>query len=493
MDTTVLIVGAGPTGLALACELARFRIACRLIDQKPQPAQYSQALAVQARTLEQWERYGIAEEAVATGLKAYGAKIFSGGKMILHARLQNIASKYPFVLGLPQSTTEALLTTHLTNTGGSVEREITLLGYSDRGTHIEAQLRNAAGHTEKLTARWIVGCDGINSLVRQTASIAFKGNKVPEYFSLADVHLTGKNVPTDELNVFACNGDFIVVLPYGRGLFRLLLERHQPPEDLDAKPTLAEFQKALDTLAARDLHASDPVWLSRFYITEKHAERYRAGNAFIAGDAAHVHSPVGGQGMNTGIQDVANLAWKFDAVLHGSPDSLLDTYDAERGPIGKRLIAGSSAALGVMTTTNPAVQFLRNHLAPIAASLGAVRRKVGGIATMTTLRYEKSQAVNDHGGGSKVHAGEYAPDAPVMNQHGATSTVHELIREPHSHILGSAADAPWMLTDGEANPYQGREALVYVIRPDGYVGFRGPATNQPALDAYLKFTCPHLT
>src|SRR5271155_4423621 len=275
METTVLVVGAGPSGLTMAIELARSGIPFRLIDRASHGAMWSQALVVQARTLEQFERYGIAAEAVRRGHRVQGAKAFSEGRMIAQVALAHrIPGRYPFVLFFPQRDTEGLLTERLTSLGGVVERGLELVDYADREGGIDAQIRPEAGEMETCRARWIVGCDGIHSTVRAIAGVPFEGNDADEFFALADVQLSGKDSPGDELHVYLHAGEVVFLARLSAQLYRVMVARRiRPPSD--APPGREELQDAIDRIARADVRVADPAWASRFHIAQRKAVHYR--------------------------------------------------------------------------------------------------------------------------------------------------------------------------------------------------------------------------
>jgi len=305
IDVPVLVVGARPTGLMMASQLARHGIRCRVIDTAPHPTRLSKALAIHARTLEIFENIGIADRFVSSGVKAHGGSIYSGGKRIAHFLFDGLDSRYNYALMLPQDETEALIEKHLESFGLQVERSTELIGFTQDSQSVVATLRLANGREEPCRAEYLIGCDGAHSSVRHALKLAFEGAEYEENFALADV-MVDSSMPNDEIVGFASEKGIVFFFPITNGRYRLITDVQTTRPDRD--PTLEELQSIVDDqchIAAR-LH--DPRWTAYFKIHRRQVASYRIGRAFLAGDAAHIHSPAGGQGMNTGLQDAYNLA-----------------------------------------------------------------------------------------------------------------------------------------------------------------------------------------
>ena len=510
-EPQVLIIGAGPTGLALAIELARFGVPFRLIERSAQPAQWSQALGVQARTLEQFERYGIAEAAVAQGRKIHKATIFSDHKPILELGFDGIHSRYSYLLLLPQSETERLLIERLTELGGQIERTVELISLHQGDKEVAATLYHADGQTECVHVPWLVGCDGAHSLVRHQCDLPFEGDTVGSEFFLGDVHISGAEVPGDELRVYLHKGNVVFIGRLSESIYRVIVVLHdQRPtmSDTHAGPepelTLADLQQAVQEHADPGMQLSDPTWITRFRINQRKAKPYRAGRVFLAGDASHVHSPVAGQGMNTGIQDAANLAWKLAAVITGAPATLLNTYDEERGAVGEALLAATSRGLAAATTVNPALESLRDWVLHWLGGLSYFQEKARGFVSETAINYRHSSIVKDGGRASSLHAGDRAPDATYRDANGQERRLYEALTAPQHTLLllhvserrKSELAGVWPETQILAlHPYPEEplaqlyankgEPILYAIRPDGYIGFRGGLKDAGALTEYV--------
>ena len=359
MSPTVLVVGAGPVGLTLACELARYRVGVRLIDRSPEPTRTSKALVVWSRTLELMDRMGCTEAFLAAGLRARGATLRSGGRVLGGPRFSEIASPYDFALMIPQSETERLLSEHLAGLGVAVERPVALTGFAQGPDAVEAWLRHADGREERVVAPYLIGCDGAHSSVRHGLGLAFEGQAQGDEWLLADIRIEGPGAPPpDEIAVYLHrDGPFVIFpIPGGRARVVATVGRIDPAR-ARPEPTLAEVQALVETRAGDGIRVADPVWLTHFRIHERKVSQYRTGRAFLAGDAAHIHSPAGGQGMNTGMQDAVNLAWKLALVLRGeAAPGLLDSYGPERNAVGETVLRNATRLTDMATLAHPAAQ-----------------------------------------------------------------------------------------------------------------------------------------
>jgi 2-polyprenyl-6-methoxyphenol hydroxylase-like FAD-dependent oxidoreductase len=542
-DVQVLVVGAGPTGLTMANELARLGVRCRLIDKAPQPSPFSKALGVQARTLEYFERIGIADAAVAGGRRLHGINVFSGGRRIVHLNFDQIASRYNFVLVLPQSETERLLGEHLGPLGLAAERGVELVSLRQEPDGVEAVLRRP-GTEERLRVPWLIGCDGAHSAARHLLGIPFEGKAFEEAFSLADLRLES-DAPDDEITVYLSHGNIVGLFPMpGAQRCRIVIE-HPVQQSADSEPTLAEFQEALEACGLRGARLSDPVWTARFRISQRRVARYRQGRVFLAGDAAHIHSPVGGQGMNTGIQDACNLAWKLALVEagRGRPD-LLDSYQQERQTLGKKLLRATEAMTRLILWRHPVAVAVRDRVASLLTSLDSVQDMIRGAVSELAVNYRNSPIVHDHTeqsaagrvagwfhAGAGPRAGDRALDGPAERlgdggpvrlfelmpgtRHtllwfagrrtgpddarrrrealGAVADEYGDLIDPYVVVLAPAESpsesehAPVLLDAGGAlhRAYGADGEVLFLIRPDGYIGFRCQPAAAGPLESYL--------
>jgi 2-polyprenyl-6-methoxyphenol hydroxylase-like FAD-dependent oxidoreductase len=511
-NTETLIVGAGPTGLTAAIEMARQGVPFRLVERSPHPAEHSQALLLQARTLEQFERYGIADSAVEQGRKLHRASFISEGKRVFSLDLDSIPGRYPFVLFLPQSQTEALLIDHLSRLGGRVERGVELLQLAEGEDCVEVQLRDASGRVECCAAHWVIGCDGAHSRVRESLEIPFTGESVEMDFFLGDLVLEGPDLPGDELAIHLHHGDIVFLGRLTERLVRVIVALHsnqgkQPEKKLE----LSDFQQPIDRAGIR-LRAVGAEWMTPFRVQDRRAEKIHHGRVFLAGDAAHIHSPVGGQGMNTGIQDAANLAWKLAAVAAGAESSLLDSYDVERGAVSEALLKETSQALEAAAASQPWVGKIRDLLLSAAVRLPALRlptvqQQLLDFVSETGISYRHSPVVVDAGGQGSIHAGDRMPNPEIVWKQSRMYLLEPMRiarplaicfdvkdRQPIEQLMAHGGEVMFL----EANDLQqGRQELteimggddrLVVVRPDGYVGFRGSATDLEHLERYARLT-----
>src|SRR6059058_5925719 len=373
----VLVVGAGPTGLMLANQLGRRGVRARIIDRHTGPSLQTRALGVQARTLEIYTYLGIVERALELGKRATGANIWVQGRRAARLPLGNIGrdlSPYPFLLILGQDDNERLLGDVLCKQGMAVDWSTELVGLAQDTSHVKATLQQPDGTIEEMTVAWVAGCDGARSAVRELSGIAFEGAPYEHVFFVADTRVTGPMVP-DELNVYLWREGFHLFFPM-RGTDHWRLVGILPPhlrgrDDL----TFEEVIPSVRQQAGTELSFEACTWLSTYRIHHRRAARFRHRRCFLLGDAAHIHSPVGAQGMNTGLQDAYNLGWKLALVAQGRADAtLLESYEAERVPVARRLLDTTDRGFRLVVSDNPLAGIFRTEiLARIMAF--AMRRK----------------------------------------------------------------------------------------------------------------------
>lgn len=516
-QTEVLVIGAGPTGLALALWLTRRGIEVRIVDKTPGPGTTSRALAVQARTLEFYRQVGLAEEAVEQGLRFADINFWARGKHTARASFSDIGeglSPFPYVLIFPQDAHESLLVEHLRRAGVEVERRTQLLGFEDVGQRVLARLELPDGQVENCEAAYIAGCDGARSRVREQLAIEFPGGTYERVFYVADVEMHG---PADnhELNIALDEADFLAVFPMkGAGRARLVgtvkRESEEQREDLAWDDVSHKVVERLKITVDR-VH-----WFSTYRVHHRVAEHFGRGRAFLLGDAAHIHSPVGGQGMNTGIGDAINLAWKLAAVLQRRADaSLLGTYEPERIAFARRLVATTDQAFTFATRNGPLARFVRLSVLPLLLPplMGrrSLRRFVFRTISQTLLNYRHGQLSEGRAG--KVNGGDRLPWVKPDKEGGADNFTPLTSLDWQVHVYGEPSPDlvttcsayglalhafPWRPSAKEAGL---APSAVYLVRPDGYVALAAPGDTAPAMlkryiDAHgLSFrsrTVPHL-
>lgn len=483
----VLIAGAGPVGLTLAAELARHGVPVRIVDKAAARTDKSKALVLWSRTLELLERAGGVDRFLAAGIKAHGARISNGRQLIGEVGFDRIESPYPFALMIPQNETERLLETRLEELGCRVERQVELLSFEAHAGDVTATLRDIAGHEETVAADWLIGCDGAHSTVRHGLGFDFAGSTQPSDWVLADMRLDGLGVP-DRLDIFWHRDGILAFFPIVGDRYRVVADLGPADgKEKRADPTLAEVQALVDQRGPGGVRLRDPIWLASFRINERKVRDYSAGRVFLAGDAAHIHSPAGGQGMNTGMQDAFNLAWKLALVVKGAArPSLLDSYSVERSAVGDRVLRTAGRMTDVAILRNPVAQAVRNTAARIVLGLSQVQRRMSDTLTELEIAYPDSPlsvaAAHAPHGHALPAAGERWPPAsgdPI----GAGATPRFVAAGPGEAAALLSAIFP-DLVEARARPAPSEDGL-WLIRPDGYVGLvAGPDWQVPA-ERYL--------
>jgi 2-polyprenyl-6-methoxyphenol hydroxylase-like FAD-dependent oxidoreductase len=369
MNTTdVLIVGAGPTGLTLGATLAKCGVAATVVDAQAAGENTSRACAVASRTLEVLERIDVSEQLTSQGIHNPRFSMRDADRVLIPIDFSTLPTAYPYTLTLSQADTERVLLDRLTQLGGEVLRPKTLTGLTQNSESVVATFDNG----DPITARYVVGADGMHSAVRTQAKIGFRGHEYPESFALADIRLQG-NPPMDEIFLFYAPAGLTVIAPLPGGMHRIVA----PVDDAPASPTAPFVQQLLDArgFGPGELVVDDVIWGSHFRIHHRVADSYRAGRLLLAGDAAHVHSPAGGQGMNTGIQDAVVLADALQQVLAGAPESALDRYGHERRAVAQQVLSLTGRLTRLATLPAP-LRPARNAAMQLSSRIPAVRRQL---------------------------------------------------------------------------------------------------------------------
>jgi 2-polyprenyl-6-methoxyphenol hydroxylase-like FAD-dependent oxidoreductase len=372
-----------------------------------------------------------------------------------------------------------LLIEHLRSLGVEVERQTELVSFSEG---VEAVLSHADGRRETLLAPWLLGCDGAHSAVRHGLNIEFQGSTQGDDWLIADVRLDGEHVPAaDEISTYFHRDGPFIIFPLPGSRVRVIASRgktdlaHPRPD-----PVLADVQSLIDQRAGGGFAASDPVWLANFRINERKVSQYRHGRVFLAGDAAHIHSPAGGQGMNTGMQDAINLAWKLAMVVHGDArESLLDSYSPERNAVGEMVLRNAGRLTDVATLTNPAAQAARNLVARFLLGFHAVQNEMVTTMSEIDIAYGKSPLSSGRHAGARWAPQHYAGRPPGTG----ASPRFVLYSTDIQKAAPLAAKFPTLL---ENTPRQPTDDAMYVVRPDGYVGLCTGAGDWSAVESYLN-------
>ncbi len=526
VDITVLIVGAGPTGLAMAIELLRHGVPFRIIDKKQEPTVTSNALGVQPRTLELWDDQGLLEEALATGYALNGLSVHAKGKKLGQLKTSHLPTLYPFILALPQSDTEKMMIAHLKKNGIEVEFNKELLQVSEQTEAVNAVIKKSEGE-ERVRAHYLIACDGGHSTVRESLHMSFEGTVLPHHFMMADVIFSSPNIK-ETADVYLHSDGPVLVIPYSQNHARIIFDVSKDKtfaqQDI---PTDVQLHQAVLRRCTDSITINEITWRSGFHIHEGILSRYKHNLIFFAGDAAHIHSPAGGQGMNTGIQDAYNLGWKLAAVIKGLADiSILDSYQSERFPIARHVLMSSSIITRAITVTNPFGMSLRNLLFRVFSHQKRIARKMALLISELSINYissplSKEAAPNSHG----PKAGERFCDSyldqnksdrllnyirgtkPVLlffsgiqkNQYNKElnnllTQLHAKYQEVFSYVLVTVVDFSsdnseiQVVKDLEQyahRRYKVRSPRLYVIRPDKYICFRGSLDDASSLEEYL--------
>ncbi|MEU4560695.1 FAD-dependent monooxygenase [Actinoplanes sp. NPDC023936] len=450
----VAIIGAGPTGLLLAGDLARAGVPVTVYERRTGTSNLTRAFGVHARTLELLDARGLADEIVAGGARIDSLRLFDR----IRLDLSTLPSRFPYLLITPQYRVEQALERRAIELGARIVRGAELTGLRQDGGAVTLEF---ADRTEQ--ADYVVGTDGVHSAVRTALRLPFPGRAVLTSIMLADVRLT--NPPEDVLAVNAVGDAFAMVAPFGDGWYRIFAwdRRHQVSDDTPV--TLEEIREVTRRVHGTDFGLTESRWLSRFHSDERQAPRYRIGRVFLAGDAAHVHSPAGGQGMNTGLQDAANLSWKLAATVRGkAPAGLLDTYQKERHPVGTLVLRSSGALIRMAMLRSRPARLTRNAVGAALLAVPAVTRRAAGVISGIGIGYPGVPR---------------AADQPLRSG----QRLYEALREG-KHVLIAAGDFPGYRDRLRvAAPVTDTDQAV-LVRPDGYVAWRGPAASVSTMTAW---------
>jgi 2-polyprenyl-6-methoxyphenol hydroxylase-like FAD-dependent oxidoreductase len=547
--TTVLIVGAGPVGLSMAVELARRSIEFRILDKTDSPSNISKALAVHARTLELFEDMNVFDEFISKGHITHGFNIYNKNDRIVHVSFDELVCPHPYIVMLPQSETEAILARRLEQFGGRVERSHELIAIEQNADSVRATIKTPSGE-EEIEAAWLVACDGSHSFVRKALNLKFQGSQYDEIFGAVDASLD-THLAHDEVNTFLAEDGVLALFPLPENRWRILYDLKQGDlRDKDDKPTLEEAQTVMNT---RGIGAaiSNPTWFAYFRINKRQIDSYRTDRVFLAGDAAHIHSPMGGVGMNTGIHDAVNLAWKLDLVIRGvASEKLLDSYHEERHPIAKDVLFGTDMAMKVATLRNPVSEVLRKRMLPVLLSQEVIQQRLTKTGSLIAVNYRGSKIVGEHRAGffeaaaenpsiserfefaNGPKAGDRAPDGQVKLKFNGDScrffdlirdTRHKLVmfdgfdcssagyqnladiaakaQQKYGNLMSVFTVSPQPAVPDELNSvctyindqemelhrcYGANSECLYLIRPDGYIGFRSQPASFEKLDHYIQ-------
>jgi 2-polyprenyl-6-methoxyphenol hydroxylase-like FAD-dependent oxidoreductase len=486
--TSVLISGAGPIGLTMANELARYGIALRIVDKAAARTDKSKALVLWSRTLELLDHGGYVEPFLKAGMQAHGAQLSDGKNIVARIRLDGIDTPYPYALMIAQSETERVLEEQLAKRGVTVERSVSMESFTEKGAGIEAVLRKADGTSETVQADWLLGCDGAHSTTRHGLGFTFEGSTMDSDWWLADVHITGLD-PQDMLHIFWHRDGILAFFPITPGRWRVIGDLGPATgSEHHADPTLEEVQAMIDHRGSPGIVLKDPVWLAAFRINERKVRQYSRGRIFLAGDAAHIHSPAGGQGMNTGMQDAFNLSWKLNLVINGiAKQSLLDSYSIERSAVGDMVLRNAGRMTEAAIARNPIVQGLRNTIVKFAASFPQVGHVMADTLAELNIGYPDSPL--SVAGNRQAHG--TTPGSRWPQRLPADITRARFTAIGPAHITGDlAARYPQLVQVASPSGHADAALDLILVRPDGYVGFAGSASERAGAEAYLASITP---
>ena len=480
MSEPVLVTGAGPVGLTMAIALARYGVPVRVIDRLPTRPTRSRALAIWPRTLELLDAAGCADAFVAAGLHAHAVSLHTGNTTLARIPFGTVASSFNYLLMIPQSETERLLEEHLGTFGVTVERATELTDFVDRGARLTCTLTHAQGGIEVMEAAWLIGCDGAHSFVRGRLGLVFEGETLSTGFVIADAHVAGSAIPPDEPAIFWHPDGAVMFFPISHDRSRIIADSGPVPLH---RPDLEEMQAIVDRRGPDGTILSDPVWLSDFRVNERMVRDYRRGRVFLAGDAAHVHSPAGGQGMNTGMQDAFNLGWKLALVeQRRARRSLLDSYSIERSGVARQILSDSGRMTRVVLLRGHLAQKIRNFVVKQGFRIPAIRRGMANRLAGITTGYPDSPL---NAGSSRGLHGPEPGQRWVFGHDGAGGGIPRFVLASTDNAGARAMIARHssLLAPRVCQPPD--ENGIWLIRPDGYIAGAARSTNWTVIDMAL--------
>jgi 2-polyprenyl-6-methoxyphenol hydroxylase-like FAD-dependent oxidoreductase len=510
LQAEVAIVGAGPTGLALACQFVRCGVDFVILDRREGVTSYSKALGVHARTLEIYEQLGLAQQAVERGAIAEKARLLDSGNVRAELDLSNLGaglSPYPYVLFLEQSKNEQLLYDYLNRNGKTVRWQTELVSLSQTQENVLAQVRTVDGISQRIEARYLVGCDGPKSPVRHALGLEFAGSTFARMFYVADVQIDW-TLPHDAFHICLLKNSLLIFFPLkGNNRYRIVGTFPEEFSKDEGDVLYAEIKQRIQLEAGFDLNVRDVEWFSTYKVHSRHVRCFSAGRCFLAGDAAHVHTPVGAQGMNTGIQDGYNLAWKLAWVLKGKADkTILETYNQERLENAKHLLQTTDRMFEVAAGSNWLLTFLRTHVVPSIAPhllrLNPVKQFLFPTISQIGIHYRHSSLSHPVGDERfKVKAGDRMPYFKLKGQ-----SIYDKLHQPKFHLLvfsKTLSDCQKLKPELEnqsaeffdfnlipldlqvTKAFGTNQSFIVFLRPDNYIAFLSTEISLNPVKIYL--------
>ena len=526
----VLIVGAGPTGVLLAIELARRGVEVQVLDRQLARSPESRAIGIHARTLEIFHQLGVVEEFLELGHRVNGAMFHTRPRHRVQVRFGRVDSAYPFMLTLSQAETQRILDQKLESLGVTIERGAEVVGIDHDATGATLVTVTPDGSRERtLTADWLVGADGANSSVRRSLNLSFDGDDYGQDWLMAEVSID-LSLPWDHFHVFAYTPAVLPAFPLPSHRWRVFVP--QVPNRTVAEreaPTMEEIERLVAERGPAGIKVADPALLAAFRCYRRHTKIMRSGRAFLAGDAAHVHSPAGGQGMNTGLGDAFNLGWKLSLVVQGHATSdLLDTYQSERVPVAEGVLALTHVLVRMFTVSSSRTRWLRDRMLPVALGIPAAERRYVSRLAQVSHNYRNGPlSTRDAGLASEpIASGERLPDVGGLERDGQPVRTLDLLGSGDHTLLilsghGNRAngadekaarfagrnvglrtitvaqsaerDRPDVVADPQLHAhrrYRARRGRLLLVRPDGYVACSAPLDRADLVEKYLKRLTP---
>lgn len=489
-ENEVIVVGAGPGGLFLACELALAGVRCTVLERRTHRSVESRATGLQARTLEMLAMRGIVDRFLARGHPHDHYRLTLGSARI---DLRRLDTDYQQLNICPQSITEELLEEHARALGARVERGARVLGVRQDADTVTVQVHSGERTWEE-RASWVVGYDGTHSTVRESAGIEFPGKTYPYNVMVGDVRLA--KPPSDGMLIEVSRHGLVVAIDFGNGSWRMGAVDRSEPKSSREPATLEELRGMLTKIFGHDLEPYDPVWTSRFRFHKRHASTYRRGRVLLGGDAAHVHAPLGAQGLNISLQDAMNLGWKLASVIQNrAPETLLDTYEQERRPVATRVLAATDRAMDLMMSERLPARILRRLVVPMVTALPRTHQFLAAHIANVAIAYPPKDG--------RRHAdlvGQRLPDLTLRDADGNTRPLFGLFHSGRFVFVdqtgGSlfAACEPWddrlvrVQAQVEGRPLVGSYEGI-LCRPDGYCAWAGGRDDALSLRSALQEWC----
>ena len=431
-EIDVAIIGAGPVGLFCAFLLIQQGLSCRIFDKKEQLSQQSKALALHIRTLCMLKDCGLIDEFLKLGQKIKGVNFYTNQYSPLTFTFEDINNEFNYFIDSPQNITEKILFDAIAKQGINVEWEKDLVELTQSSETVKITLKNSNNETEYIHSKWVVACDGSHSSVRDFVNLKFMGTEYPEQWWLADVFIDW-DLPEDRMLIFPSIQGPLACFPMGKKRYRIIISADM---EIQNNPSLDEIQKNFNLRSGLNVNLYNPIWLTKFYVHRRQIEHYRKGRIFFAGDAAHVHSPAGGQGLNTGLQDVYNLIWKLALVKKGlGKDVLLDSYEQERKPIGTNILKKTDSMHRLLSLKNKYLIQIRNSILKFVLSNKFLIKKFSVNLSELDIQYSSDIVLNKNSSTSLL-AGEFLDDFALFKQNQKkASNIHDAMNKQKHHLL----------------------------------------------------------